>query len=80
MEIRKIFKAGNSLVLALPKSALKELQLGEGDHVSMEMDLAEGRSLVIRPLKDSGQKNDEMSGVEEFLRKYKSALDQLEDP
>ncbi len=37
LEIRKIFKTGNSLVLSLPVAFLKELELSEGDNVIIEV-------------------------------------------
>lgn len=49
MEVRKIFKAGNSCVVSLPAGMLKALGLKDGSHVSIEI-RREQRELVLRPV------------------------------
>lgn len=49
MEIRKIFKAGNSCVVSLPLDMIKGLGLGEGSHVSIEVN-REQRELILKPV------------------------------
>ncbi len=49
MEIRKIFKAGNSCVVSLPLDMIKGLGLGEGSHVSIEVK-REQRELILKPV------------------------------
>ncbi|MDO9573488.1 MAG: AbrB/MazE/SpoVT family DNA-binding domain-containing protein [Candidatus Contubernalis sp.] len=78
MEIRKIFRAGNSQVVTIPAKILKELNLEEGDHVTLEMK-GKDKSLIIRPLQEKISGGDEFfDQVEDFLDNYKEALDKLE--
>lgn len=49
MEIRKIFKAGNSCVVSLPLDMIKGLGVGEGSHVSIEVN-REQRELILKPV------------------------------
>jgi len=46
--IRKVFRAGNSVVVSLPRECLEFLELVEGSPVSVELD-REGRRLVVYP-------------------------------
>lgn len=47
--VRKIFRAGNSLVVAIPKEALEALGLAEGAEVAVELD-REQHQIVIAPV------------------------------
>jgi len=49
LEVRKIFRAGNSIVVSLPQTMLKSLDLQEGSHVSVEVN-RERRELVLKPV------------------------------
>lgn len=49
MEVRKIFKAGNSCVVSLPVNLLKSLGIREGSHVSIEVN-RENRELILKPV------------------------------
>lgn len=49
MEVRKIFKAGNSCVISLPLNMMKALELTEGSHVTMEIN-REQRELILKPV------------------------------
>ncbi|WP_346355768.1 AbrB/MazE/SpoVT family DNA-binding domain-containing protein [Azotosporobacter soli] len=49
MEVRKIFKAGNSCVISLPLTMMKALELTEGSHVTMEVN-REQQELVLKPV------------------------------
>ncbi|MDT8900473.1 AbrB/MazE/SpoVT family DNA-binding domain-containing protein [Anaeroselena agilis] len=49
MEVRKVFKAGNSSVVSLPFEMLKALGLKDGSHVSVELN-REKRELVLKPV------------------------------
>ena len=40
---RKVFRAGNSLVVSIPSDAIDHLGLGEGSEVVVEVDRDEGR-------------------------------------
>ena len=50
--IRKVFRAGNSAVVSLPREGLEYLDLREGSPVSVELDRME-RQLVITPVPES---------------------------
>ena len=49
MDVRKVFKAGNSFVVSLPLNMLKSLGLKEGSHVSVEIN-REKRELIFKPV------------------------------
>lgn len=49
MEVRKLFKAGNSVVVSIPGDIMKVLGLSDGSHVSMEVN-REKRELVLKPV------------------------------
>jgi antitoxin component of MazEF toxin-antitoxin module len=49
MEVRKVFKTGNSLVISLPLTMLKALNLKDGSHVSLEVN-REQRELIVKPV------------------------------
>jgi len=49
MEVRKVFKAGNSLVVSLPVEMLKSLGLRDGSHVTVEIN-REKQELVLKPV------------------------------
>ena len=49
MEVRKLFKAGNSVVVSLPLDMLKAMGLSDGAHVSVELN-RERRELLLKPV------------------------------
>jgi antitoxin component of MazEF toxin-antitoxin module len=49
VEVRKIFKAGNSCVVSLPLDMLKALGLKDGSHLTVEIN-REKRELVMKPV------------------------------
>lgn len=49
MEVRKLFKAGNSVVVSLPLDMLKALGLSDGSHMSVEIN-RERRELILKPV------------------------------
>lgn len=53
VEIRRIFKSGNSLVVTLPAGMARELEIGEGSYVTLELDRVRG-GVWLRPLEASG--------------------------
>ena len=77
---RKIFKTGNSLVIALPKETLEYLHLQEGSEVVVELD-REHRYIVIRPvqaiLSEGGVDEAFASQVDAFIEQYRPALEAL---
>jgi antitoxin MazE len=75
---RRIFKTGNSLVVALPKDALDRLALSEGAEVSVDLD-SDGRRIVIAPAQRRLPGVDETFArqVAEFIERYRPALEAL---
>jgi putative addiction module antidote len=76
--VRKIFKAGNSVVLALPKEMLQALGLEEGAEVSVELDAGQGR-IVIAPASALADGVDSAfaAQVASFIERYRPALEAL---
>ena len=75
---RKIFRAGNSLVVSLPKDAIELLGVGEGSEVNIEVDREEKR-VIILPANMVIEGIDEAFArqVNEFIEKYRLALEAL---
>ncbi len=76
--IRKIFKTGNSVVVALPREALEALSLREGENVSVELDPERGQ-IVISPALTPAEGVDEEFArqVADFIDQYRPALEAL---
>ena len=77
--LRKIFRTGNSIVVSIPKDILDELQLSEGEDVSVELD-AQQRQIVISPVEKTIRRGiDEAFArqVDDFIEKYRPALEAL---
>lgn len=78
--LRKVFKAGNSAVVSLPKDALEYLGLAEGADVNIHLD-REHRQIVITPatlpLASVGVDQAFARQVAEFIEHYQSALEAL---
>ncbi len=79
MEVRKVFKAGNSLVLSLPNDALDALGIKEGTQITIDLD-RENKKIIVSPLSvpnkpDISREYTEM--VEEFIAEYEVALKEL---
>ncbi|MBP8058935.1 MAG: AbrB/MazE/SpoVT family DNA-binding domain-containing protein [Chloroflexi bacterium] len=76
--VRKIFKSGNSLVVALPKESIERLGWHEGSEVSVAVDVDRGR-MVIEPatlhLADIDPAFAEQ--LNEFIEQYRPALTAL---
>lgn len=76
---RKLFRSGNSVVLALPKEVIESLGVGVGDVVAVELD-QDKRQIIITPANRS-----EIPGVDqvfdrqvaEFIEAYRPALEEL---
>lgn len=76
---RKIFKAGNSAVVSLPKEMLKALQIRDGSQVDVILDQP-NRQIIIRPTEDlpiAGIDTDFARQVSEFIATYRPALEEL---
>lgn len=78
IQIRRVFKAGNSLVVAVPRKLLEAVGLEEGSPVTFEV-LEEKREIVIKPLrlKEEGRRQEFASLVEDFIDKYEGLLREL---
>ncbi|MEW6446901.1 MAG: AbrB/MazE/SpoVT family DNA-binding domain-containing protein [Bacillota bacterium] len=79
MEVRKIFRAGNSLVVSLPQEILQELDLGEGNQLTVSADRQRGE-IILRPVAETGTGH--ITGefarmVEEFINEYAGVLREL---
>ncbi len=78
MEVRKVFKAGNSSVVSLPLEMLKALGLKDGSHVSVELN-REKRELILKPVvvKSGNVSIDFVRLVDKLLIDYDFALRRL---
>ena len=78
--IRRLFKTGNSTELSLPKEVLEDLGLKDGERVNLELD-HDRRRVIITPIEKANETagvNEEFARqVDEFLRQYRPALDEL---
>lgn len=73
--IRKIFKSGNSLVIALPKAAIKQFGWQEGSEISVIVDADYGR-VIIEPVAPILAEIDPAFAqqLHEFIEQYRPAL------
>jgi len=77
---RKIFKSGNSLVIALSKEMLAYLQLGESDEVHLRLDPEKRQILVMlaeSALSTSAVDREFTIQVADFIEEYRPALEEL---
>jgi antitoxin component of MazEF toxin-antitoxin module len=78
--IRKLFRAGNSLAVGVPRDGASALGLGEGDYVEVECD-SEAGALIIWP-RAAYERNlprpEYVRAVAAFLQEYGAALTALE--
>jgi len=77
--LRKIFKTGNSIVVSIPKDILEQLELSEGEDVTIELD-REQRQIVISPVDKplAVSVNEEFARqVNDFIEEYRPALEAL---
>jgi antitoxin component of MazEF toxin-antitoxin module len=76
--VRKIFKTGNSMVVALPRDALDALHLGEGAEVAVELDRERGViTIAPAPVALAGVDETFARQVAEFIETYRPALQAL---
>lgn len=76
--VRKVFRAGNSLVVSLPRESIQALGLQEGSEVSVEV-RPEEQEIVIR-LADAGLADIDATFAQqlaEFIEAYRPALKEL---
>ena len=78
MDIRKIFKAGNSCVVSLPMEMLKALNLKDGSHVAVEIN-REKRELILKPVvvKKANMSLDFVRVVDKLLLDYDYVMRRL---
>lgn len=76
--IRKILKADNSFIIALPKEISDALELDEDSEVTIEFDEAH-QQIIIAPLKTALDDVDLVFAkqVAEFIDAYRPALEAL---
>ena len=77
--VRKVFKSGNSLVVALPPEALTRLALVEGSEVEVSLD-TEGHGLRLTPVAPAvggGITPEYAQQVADFIAAYRPALEEL---
>ena len=77
--LRKIFRAGNSMVVSIPKDILDQLHISEGEDVSVEPD-PQGRQIVISLVEKAiptGIDEAFAKQVDDFIEKYRPALEAL---
>ncbi|MPM91339.1 hypothetical protein SDC9_138467 [bioreactor metagenome] len=78
MEVRKIFKAGNSCVISIPANMLKALGLKDGSHLTLEVN-REQKSIILKPVvvKNSGMSIEFARLVDKLMVEYDYALRRL---
>lgn len=77
--LRKLFRAGNSLVVSIPRDILESLQLSEGKAVSVVLH-SQQRQIVISPVEKvvaTGIDATFANQVDDFIEKYRPDLDAL---
>ena len=76
--IRKVFKAGNSLVVSMPKEAIQFLALQEGSDVSLTVNEAREQIIIeaVHP-ELAGVSKGFAQQVTEFVTQYRPALEEL---
>lgn len=76
--VRKIYRSGNSTVLALPKEMLDALRLHEGEDVSVELDADRQQIVITRvSVEPDGVDAEFARQVAEFIDAYRPALEAL---
>lgn len=75
---RKIFKSGNSLVVALPREVIEMLGLHEGSELAVAVD-EEERRIILSPEQPTVTDIDATFArqLEEFIAQYRPALEAL---
>lgn len=76
--IRKVFKAGNSLVVSLPKEAIQLLALQEGSDISVTISEAREQIIIEAVYPElAGVSKGFAQQVTEFVTQYRPALEEL---
>jgi putative addiction module antidote len=76
--VRKVFRSGNSFVVALPPEVLSQLALSEGSELDVAIDSVNNRVLLtpVRP-GDSQISPEYARQVADFIATYRPALEAL---
>jgi len=77
--VRKVFRAGNSIVVSLPREIADQLNMTEGADVSVELD-KKNRQILIRrvELPVAGDIDAEFARqVADFIQEYRTVLESL---
>lgn len=78
--LRKVFRTGNSMVVALPREALEVLDIRDGSQVEVDLD-REKRQVIIKLVKKTPALIDVdekfAHQVAEFIEQYRPALEKL---
>ena len=77
--LRKIFRTGNSMVVSIPKDILEQLELSEGEDVSVELD-SQQRQIIISPVEKMiavGIDETFAKQIDDFIKEYRPALESL---
>jgi putative addiction module antidote len=78
--IRRLFRTGNSIVISLPKDILDDLGIKDGESVDLELDREQRRVIITpveKPIVIAGVNEDFARQVDEFIRQYRPALEEL---
>jgi putative addiction module antidote len=76
--VRKIFKTGNSFVVALPRESLNLLGLEEGSEVNVAVDQVKGRIIIERAHLPLAAIDAEFAQqLDDFIEQYRPALEAL---
>lgn len=78
--LARLMKSGKDVVLTLPQEALDNLGVSEGEDVSLELDRLQRRVIISPPdqvLPHSSVDEDFACQVDEFIARYRLALEQL---
>jgi antitoxin MazE len=75
---RKVFRAGNSTVVALPREVMAEAGVAEGHEVTVEYD-AERGGILVKPVRREvfGIDEEFVRQVNGFIGRYRPMLDAL---
>ena len=75
---RKVFRAGNSLVVSLPREAIEVLGLAEGSEVDLAVDTESAQVVITtRGYEIRGVDEAFARQVNEFIEQYRPALERL---
>lgn len=77
--LRKLFKAGNSVVVSLPKDVIDYLHIDEGSEVSLVLDRENNQIVIapVQPMAIEGVDQEFSRQVSEFIERYRTALEEL---